>query len=425
MKLTPSIPSKDRLKKHVAAIHTSGELSLLERKLSNVLLLNAYDELLTVRTHRLRVSVLMVILGWDQGKNVTWLRSALRTLAATPIEFNVMGDSDEPWGVSAIISFAEINDGWCTYRYDEKMAERLFDPVIYATVNLGVQRRFAGSYSLALYENCLRYAKVGSTGWLELSVLRRLLGATQEYYDDFRRLNSKVLQKAVSEVNAVSDIQIEVEFRKDGRSVVAARFRITQGPQQSLLSPDSVDEFAHIRDTDLFRQLRDHGIGEKLALSFIIEDEARARQVVAFAEEKHRRGQIRSSTGGFIRKLMEEKADVGESAYEARRRAESEAVIKKQRQSADSTRRDEARDEFKRAQTVAAIRSLSTDELRGHATQFLETEGARFLRDFRQESATFKSATARVAFSAWLNTLLRPPFDQGKFDEWLKAKSSN
>ena len=33
------------VKKHVAAIHVSGKLTLLQRKLSNVLLLNAYDTL--------------------------------------------------------------------------------------------------------------------------------------------------------------------------------------------------------------------------------------------------------------------------------------------------------------------------------------------------------------------------------------------
>ena len=36
------------VKKHVAAIHVSGKLTLLQRKLSNVLLLNAYDTLTNI-----------------------------------------------------------------------------------------------------------------------------------------------------------------------------------------------------------------------------------------------------------------------------------------------------------------------------------------------------------------------------------------
>jgi hypothetical protein len=41
----------EHVKKHVTAIHTSGELSLPERKTAYMLLLNAYDALLTKRTH--------------------------------------------------------------------------------------------------------------------------------------------------------------------------------------------------------------------------------------------------------------------------------------------------------------------------------------------------------------------------------------
>ena len=44
---------RDSVKKNVAAIHVSGKLSLLQRKLSNVLLLNAYDTLTTRDRHRI------------------------------------------------------------------------------------------------------------------------------------------------------------------------------------------------------------------------------------------------------------------------------------------------------------------------------------------------------------------------------------
>jgi hypothetical protein len=41
------------VKKHVAAIHVSGKLTLLQRKLSNVLLLNAYDTLTSQNLHQI------------------------------------------------------------------------------------------------------------------------------------------------------------------------------------------------------------------------------------------------------------------------------------------------------------------------------------------------------------------------------------
>ena len=39
------------LKKHVAAVHINNRLTLTQRKASNVLLYNAYENLLTARVH--------------------------------------------------------------------------------------------------------------------------------------------------------------------------------------------------------------------------------------------------------------------------------------------------------------------------------------------------------------------------------------
>ena len=155
----------ESVKKHVAAIHTSGELSLLERKMANVFLLNAYDDLLTEETHKIPVNLLSAMLGWDESNNIERLQSATKKLASTSIVFDLMKDGDGSWTVVSMLSFGEIKNGICSYRYDKFLAEKLYDPDIYSTINIGIQRQLKGGYSLALYENCLRYKNVGSTGW--------------------------------------------------------------------------------------------------------------------------------------------------------------------------------------------------------------------------------------------------------------------
>ena len=57
---------RDSVKKHVAAIHVSGKLTLLQRKLSNVLLLNAYDTLTTRRTHRIDARTLCLMISYKR-----------------------------------------------------------------------------------------------------------------------------------------------------------------------------------------------------------------------------------------------------------------------------------------------------------------------------------------------------------------------
>jgi Initiator Replication protein len=113
----------ETVRKHVGAIHTSGDLSLLERKTANVLLLNAYQHLVTRRTHKVPVPLLCAMLGYDSN-DIDLLKATLKKLATTSIEFNVMEDGKEAWQVMSMISFGEIKGGVCTYRYDEYLAER-------------------------------------------------------------------------------------------------------------------------------------------------------------------------------------------------------------------------------------------------------------------------------------------------------------
>ena len=58
---------RDAVKKHVAAIHVSGKLTLLQRKLSNVLLLNAYDTLTSQTRHRIDARTLCLMIGYNSN----------------------------------------------------------------------------------------------------------------------------------------------------------------------------------------------------------------------------------------------------------------------------------------------------------------------------------------------------------------------
>ena len=81
------------LKKHIAAIHISNRLTLTQRKASNVLLYNAYDSLLTARVHRIRVKDLAEAIGFNTH-NLDPLKEALKTLARTVLEWNILDESE-------------------------------------------------------------------------------------------------------------------------------------------------------------------------------------------------------------------------------------------------------------------------------------------------------------------------------------------
>ena len=77
---------------------------------------------------------------------------------------------------------------------------------------------------------CLDYydekRKVGETPWIEVEDLRKLLGAEEEYYHQFKKLNQKVIQRGRRKVNKKGDIHIDVAYQKDGRTVTAVKFKV-------------------------------------------------------------------------------------------------------------------------------------------------------------------------------------------------------
>lgn len=418
-------PSNEQVKKHVAAIHTSGELSLLERKMANVLLLNAYDALLTRRTHTLPVKHLCAMLGWDDSNNIERLQDALRKLASTAIEFNMMEDGKHVWRVMAMLSYGVVEEGTCSYRYDEYLAERLYDPEIYATINIGVQRRFEGSYALTLYENCIRYKAVGSTGWWELDRFKKIIGASAPMYDEFKYLKRNIIIKPVEEINRVSDMQLVPEFQKQGRKVTAVRFLITENPQQTLLKPVIQDDHETIRESELFKRLLEHGIGERLAILWILQDKERAKKVVEYVEAKARKKQVKGSTAGYIRTLYESDAVVGKSPFEAKKAQESQKKIEEEQRKALVKRRSDLEAEFVREHSNEAVNAMSLADKRAWVSYYIDEVGGEKAKTYNAETTEFRDALERIQFSSWLRKRLALTIEPSEYKAWLKAKGFN
>jgi len=412
------------LKKHVAAVHTSGVLSLLERKIANILLLNAYDDLVQedgreVR-HRIPVGYLGNMVGWDESNNVSSLKAALAVLQKTTVEFNLMKDGKESWESMSMLSYASVRNGICTYGYVSELARKLSDPDVFATINVGIQKKFKGGYSLTLYENCVRYRNIKSTGWWELNTFRHLMGADAEMYNDFKRLSSFVIKKSVEEVNAVSDIKIAVEYNRLGRKVVALRFTVAENPQQSLFGPASLndDELDAIRASDTFKRLRTHGVGERLALAAIKQDPEQARLAIDTAEARDQKGGIKTSTGAYITTLIKENAVLGPTEYTKQK----DNTLKKKKNKAIY---DSLLNNFQQIAVTAAVKSLPSDKLAALALKFFETlSGDKQSKagHFDHRSGKFVSTTINVEFKPWLNKAVAPEFNSKNFETYVREQ---
>ncbi|MCB1363966.1 MAG: replication initiation protein [Rhodobacteraceae bacterium] len=255
------------VKKHVAAIHVSGKLTLLQRKLSNVLLLNAYDTLTSQAKFQIDARTLCLMIGYNSNDMDT-LKASLKGLAETVAEWDMLDErGQQEWGVSSLLSYARLKGGICEYAYSPALADKLHDPKVFALINLNIQRRFTSGHALALYENCYRFVRTGSTGWWSLDLFRRLMGVDgSSYYESFKHLNAKVIKPAVAEVSKTSNIEVTPETRKRGRVVSEIRFRIRENPQLAILD---LDDGPGLRHGPVYRRLREMGVSDRLARQWL------------------------------------------------------------------------------------------------------------------------------------------------------------
>lgn len=229
------------LKKHVAVIHSSNKLTLLQRKIANALLFNAYRELQEKEEHTIHIEKLCELIGYD-SKDFKGIKRALVNLLSTVLEWNLVDgerlDSEGIWNASSIIADASIDGAMCSYSYSNKMRKLLYRPNIYGRLDMRVQARFQSGYGLALYENCNRFQNIGKTPWFNLAKFRKLMGVEDGKYKIFRDFKTRVLDKAVEEVNKYSLLVISPQLRKQNRQVTSIQFLIKKSNAVSISHHD-------------------------------------------------------------------------------------------------------------------------------------------------------------------------------------------
>jgi len=253
------------LKKHVNAIHSSSAMGLMHRKIANVLLYNAYDNLLTKEAHSISVQKLCELTGYCSNDYKT-LKSALKALICTVVEWNIISEKkeDDIWVASSMITEVSIAHSVCSYSYSPRMRQLFYRPDIYGRIDIKTLAKFKSSYGLTLYENCIRYQNLKSTPWLKLEIFRKLMGVGDTVYSIFRDFKRRVLDKAIEEVNQHTVLSLTPEFRRQGRRVESIRFIISNVNDISTSKVIACQSSENNSEYDLLRKLKeDYGLSDK------------------------------------------------------------------------------------------------------------------------------------------------------------------
>jgi hypothetical protein len=269
------IVRQPRFRKHVAVVHSYAPITLVQRKLLNVLLYRAVmasefgDEgagaVGTEGMLRKSGGAWFQISLWEirkmlgiRSRNVEWLVESLQALQTAVIEYNLLGDrepnvvddgdvrkNEKPititekkekgksggirsgsrtiWESCVLIPAISLSDdGTLRYQINEVVKSYLLRPEIYASLDMREQARLKTKSGHALYELVCRFQNVGSSGFLDLDQWRKLLGVPG-LYPRWGGLRKQVIEPAIMDVNTHTQFMVRAELRKKGRAITRMR----------------------------------------------------------------------------------------------------------------------------------------------------------------------------------------------------------
>lgn len=242
----------------------SGHLSLLSRKMLNVLVWHAQEmrhEEDADGRWALPVATLIANVKFHSN-NYDLLRSALDELQDVRVIRQAKGggvtsevmipsytlDNVEHKGNEMLQRGAKRRGGelWLWYMLPPELKKQLLDPAQYTRLPIAIMASLRTVPGLALYEICRRYATnpggiTNRDSWQNW--WRVLTGATPDAEaPEYKYAKRDVFRRGLDEVNAVTDITVELIEFKTGRFVTDLQFSVSMNSQKSLdIGPPAID----------------------------------------------------------------------------------------------------------------------------------------------------------------------------------------
>jgi len=294
------------LKKLAAAIHISGNLSLVQHKLNNAFLHLALPSIRSEDIHQTPLRTMCSLIGYNSN-DISPIKRDIEILNQTTVVWDLLNDDgSKEWGTAPLVAGVKIVDGMVYWSYSPFLKEKLIESRVFGLINMTYQPLFRSRYGLRLYENCVRFRNTGSTGFISLKLWRALLGIQENQHTEFKYFKRDALMPGIREVNELTDIHIDPEYKKGARgSITHIKFLIqpksAPSPAAAVLNPDNF-ELAPTEARTLSERLVTHlGIKASQAMDLIArQDENYLTRLMDYVLAQHSKFPKKNLAGYFM-----------------------------------------------------------------------------------------------------------------------------
>ena len=304
------------------------------------------------KPYRIRIQDYAKAVGTQSKSHYKEIKEAAQNLISRIAD---IPRDDGGWLKVAFLSSAEYFRG-------EGMLELAFDPKLKPYL-LELKSRFTAydirnvltlqsSYSIRIYELLKQFERIGERTF-RVDDLREVLGISSKQYKRYNDFKRFVIQQAYQDLKRHTDINFEYEEIKEGRRIALIRFII----QRQLRA---FEEIEMAPDQGLVVELREMGLTQKQAEHFVKDmNREQILQAIAYTQKQYRAGKIKSSIGGYLKKVLEE-AVLKETAFESKEKENANQLkLKKEKVKASQKELARLRKEFRKDRDLQLNRMLS------------------------------------------------------------------
>jgi plasmid replication initiation protein len=136
---------------------------------------------------------------------------------------------NDKWVSVQLIGIVGIDKGRITFEIPEQLVPHIKDPAKSHWLSLRITSAFTLTYARAIYDHVIGYVAEGVTEWFEVAAVRNWPGKAASSTTEFKYFKRDSLDKAVKQINAVSDIDLSYETRTEtpkSKKIDRIRFRL-------------------------------------------------------------------------------------------------------------------------------------------------------------------------------------------------------
>ncbi|MEM7371434.1 MAG: replication initiation protein [Bacteroidota bacterium] len=415
MQASSPTPSHSLVVKSNQLINARYSLTVAEIRLFLMMVAQVEKDDQDFKPYRIRIQDYAKAVGTQSKSHYKEIREAAQNLISRIAD---LPRDDGGWLKVAFLSSAEYFKG-------EGMLELCFDPKLKPYL-LELKSRFTAydirnvltlqsSYSIRIYELLKQFEKIGERTF-RVDQLKEVLGiSSRQYkrYNDFKRF---VIQQAYQDLKRHTDINFEYEEIKEGRRIASIRFII----QRQLRAFGEV-EIAP--DQGLVSELKEMGLTQKQAEKFV-KQQSREQilQAIAYTQKQYRAGKIKSSIGGYLKKILEE-AVLTETAFEAKEKENTNQLkLKKEKKRASAKEVARLKEEFRNMREAELARMLSKAKDKDWQKFSLWAEENPYIKARVFTDGTIHRGSKEVL--EWFKSFLeeRLPKEDTAFAAWMKQQ---